>query len=56
MDTVKILSGKYKGKEGVFVCWTDKHPLSSQRRAQIKHQTGFGWITLLINEDNFRKA
>lgn len=50
---VKVNTGKYKGKDGYFICWTGKHPLSSQRRAQIQVQTGLGWITLLINENNF---
>lgn len=50
---VKLNTGKYKGRFGWFICWTDKHPLSSSKRAQIQVQTGMGWVTLLVNENNF---
>ena len=51
-NRVSILTGKYKGKIGYTVCYTKPHPLSSTRRLQVKVQTGLGWKTLLINEDN----
>ena len=53
MKTVTLQTGKYKGKTAHFVCWTTPHHLSSQRRAQLKVQTGMGWITLTVNESNF---
>lgn len=52
-DNVKLLTGKYKGKTGRWSYWTEKHPLSSERRAQVRIQTGYGFKTLLVNESNF---
>lgn len=53
---VDLLTGKYKGRYAVFICWTEKHPLSSKRRAQLQVQTGLGWKTLLVNEGNFKEV
>lgn len=50
---VTLLTGKHKGKKGYFVCWTTSHPLSSDKRAQIRLQTGEGWFTILVNKYNF---
>jgi hypothetical protein len=51
-DYVYLLTGKYQGFEGIVVCYTEPHPQSSHKRLQIKVQTGLGWKTLLVNEDN----
>ena len=51
-NEVTILTGKYKGKKGHTVCYTKPHQLSSEKRLQVKVQTGSGWKTLLINENN----
>lgn len=51
---VVVNTGKYKGYVGLFICWTEPHKLSSEKRAQIRLQTGLGWVTLLINESNFK--
>lgn len=56
LDKVDLLVGKYKGKPSYFICWTEKHKLSSKRRAQIRVQTGLGWKTLLVNEGNFKEV
>lgn len=50
---VKLNTGKYKGQFSIFECWTDSHHLSSERRAQIRVQTGRGFKTILVNESNF---
>lgn len=52
---VKLLTGKYRDRRAVFICWTKKHPLSSKRRAQVQVQTGLGWKTLLVNEGNKKR-
>jgi hypothetical protein len=49
---VKLLTGKYKGKEGWVGCIVASHHLSSWDRWEVYHQTGLGWKTLLINENN----
>lgn len=54
MSTVTLLTGKYKGKPAYFDCWTKPHPLSDKKRACISVQTGLGWKTVLVNEDNFK--
>lgn len=53
-DKVTPLTGKYKDKVGYVVCYTKKHQLSSEMRLQVKVQTGLGWITLLLNENNIK--
>ena len=52
---VKILSGKYKGNYGIFICWTEPHKFSNKRAAQVKYQTGLGWRTLVLNENNIEE-
>lgn len=54
-DKVRLMSGKYAGRVGYFCGWTDSHPLSSERRAKIRVQTGHGFRTLLVNESNFKR-
>lgn len=49
---VKLLSGKYKGLVGSIECYVDRHYLSDKNRLQVKVQTGNGFKTLLVNEDN----
>lgn len=49
---VKILTGRYTGYTGYVVCYTDRHKLSSYDRLQVSVQTGMGWKTLLMNENN----
>lgn len=52
-DKVKLLTGKYKGKEDYLGCKVNPHHLSScKTRWEVYHQTGRGWKTLLMNEDN----
>jgi hypothetical protein len=52
---VKLLTGKYKGKEGWLGCIVEPHHLSSCKiRWEVYHQTGLGWRTLLVNEDNLQ--
>lgn len=51
-DNVTPITGKYKGKVGYVVCYTKKHQLSSELRLQVRVQTGLGWVTLLLNENN----
>ncbi len=50
---VHLNIGKYKGRFSTFLCWTARHHLSSERRAQIRVQTGLGFKTVLVNESNF---
>lgn len=56
-DKVKILRGKYQGHDGWFCCFTDKHELSSEKRAQIRVY-GLPDLpcmrTLLINESGYQ--
>lgn len=53
---VKLLTGKYTGKIGYFICWTTSHHLSDKKRAQIRVQTGLGWKTVLVNSGNFKEV
>lgn len=50
---VKLLTGKYKGKEGILGYKVEPHHLSScKERWEVYHQTGLGWRTLLMNSNN----
>ncbi len=55
-NEVKVLRGKHAGKTGIFMNWTEPHPLSSKNRAAIRVRSRFGFRTLLINEDGFKKT
>lgn len=49
---VLILTGKYNSYYGYVCCYVEPHKLSSKPRVQVRVQTGDGWRTLLINEEN----
>lgn len=55
-DTVKILRGKFKGKEARWVCYVEKHPLSSETRSEIRIYS-LPYLphmkTVLMNESGF---
>lgn len=51
---VTLLTGKYKGLSCTPVCYVDPHTLSSDRRVQVRVQTGLGWRTLLVNFKNLK--
>ncbi|QHZ59854.1 hypothetical protein HWD03_gp123 [Alteromonas phage vB_AmeM_PT11-V22] len=51
---VTLLTGKYKGLSCIPVCYVVSHPLSSDKRVQVKVQTGLGWKTLLVNFKNLK--
>lgn len=53
-DKVKVLRGKYKGHDGWFCCFIERHPLSPERRAQIRVYGGNGPRTLLLNESGYQ--
>lgn len=55
-DTVKILRGKFKGKIAYWNCYVSKHPLSSERRSEIRVY-GLPYLpcmkTILMNDSGF---
>ena len=53
-NKIEILAGKYVGKGGGFVCFTDKYPLSDEATVQVRVQTGTGWKTLRMHLSNIK--
>ena len=55
-DKVRILRGKFKGKVAYWQCYVDSHPLSSERRSQLRIY-GLPYLpcskTVLMNESGF---
>ncbi|AUR92305.1 hypothetical protein NVP1170O_192 [Vibrio phage 1.170.O._10N.261.52.C3] len=50
-----VLTGKYKGYEGYLLHKSEPHPLSSKDRYAVRLQSGLGWVTILLNEGNFKE-
>jgi len=53
---VFIHTGKYTGYYGNVCCYVNPHHLSNKGRVQVRTQSGLGWVTLLINEDNLSES
>ena len=54
-NDVLILSGKYKGKRGYVMYLSTPASRSVKNRYAVRLQSGRGWVTILINEDNLEK-
>jgi hypothetical protein len=52
---VLVITGKYSGEVGFIVHRTTKHHLSNDNRWVVKVQSGWGWVTLQINELNLSR-
>ena len=52
-DQVKILRGKYKGRVGLWACYTTPHPLASNKRRSQVRVSGFDARTLLMHDESF---
>lgn len=49
LENVNLLTGKYKGRQAVFCCYTERN---DDTLAQVSVQTGLGWKTILVHPKN----